>query len=125
MLALDDCLSEVMTIPGALDALVVDHTTGTAVAVGGSTEGFNAEASAAALSETLRATMDGLALSSPDGSIRVDEMIVVTDKGYHLLKPMETVFEGPLVIYLRLDLEQANLALALHRLHSISSRLTV
>ncbi|MEU7001157.1 roadblock/LC7 domain-containing protein [Nonomuraea sp. NPDC046570] len=125
MLALDDCLSEVMAIPGALDALVVDHTSGTAVAVGGGAGGFDAEVSAAALSETLRATMDGLAQASPDGTVRIDDMIVVTDKGYHLLKPLEMVFEGPLVIYLRLDLERANLALARHRLQAISGRLTV
>lgn len=124
VLGLDDCLTEVMAIPGALDALVVDHTSGMAVATSG-TDGFDASASAAALSETVRATMDGLAQACPGGTVRIDDMIVVTDQGYHLLRTLETLFDGPLVIYLHLDLERANLALARHRLHAISSRLTM
>ena len=37
---------------------------------------------------------------------------------------LETVFEGPLVLYVRLDRERANLALARYRLQAISSALT-
>ncbi|MEV5501388.1 hypothetical protein AB0M50_38945, partial [Nonomuraea fuscirosea] len=32
MLGIDTCLAEVMSIPGALDAMLVDHTSGMAVA---------------------------------------------------------------------------------------------
>lgn len=112
-----------MAIPGALDALLVDHISGMAVATRG-TDGFDASLSAAALSDALRATMEGLAHASPSGTVRIEDIIVVTDMGYHLLRPLETVFEGPLVIYLRLDLDRANLALARHRLQAISCQLT-
>jgi hypothetical protein len=123
VLGLDDCLTEVMAIPGALDAMLVDHTSGMAVAVSGPPQGVDAERSAAALTETLRATMDGLARTCPGETLRIDDMLVTTDKSHHLLKFLETVFDGPLVIYLRLDLERSNLALARHRLRAISSEL--
>ncbi|MEU6713585.1 roadblock/LC7 domain-containing protein [Nonomuraea sp. NPDC046802] len=123
MLGLDTCVAEVMSIPGALDAMLLDHTSGMAVAVSGAS-GADTARSAAALTETLRATTDGLARACPGEVVRIDDMLVTTDKGHHLLRPLETVFDGPLVIYLRLDLERSNLALARHRLRSISSQLT-
>ncbi|MEV5504789.1 hypothetical protein AB0M50_56240, partial [Nonomuraea fuscirosea] len=67
---------------------------------------------------------DGLARSCPGDVVRIDDMLVTTDKGHHLLRLLETVFEGPLVIYVRLDRERSNLALARHRLQNISSALT-
>ncbi|NUR88184.1 MAG: roadblock/LC7 domain-containing protein [Nonomuraea sp.] len=123
MLGLDNCLTEVMTIPGALDAMLVDHTSGMAVAADGTPGGVDAEASAAALTEALRATMDGLARSCPGETVRIDDMLVTTDKGHHLLRLLDTHFDGPLVIYVRLDLERSNLALARYRLQVISSQL--
>ncbi|MER5320468.1 roadblock/LC7 domain-containing protein [Streptosporangium roseum] len=123
MLGIEDCLAEVMAIPGALDAILIDQTSGMAVAVGGGSRHVDTEKSAAGLSETLRATLDGLATTSPGGTIRISDMIITTDNGHHLLRPLETVFDGPLVIYVRLDLERSNLALARHRLQALSGRL--
>ncbi|MET8333612.1 roadblock/LC7 domain-containing protein [Streptosporangium canum] len=123
MLGIEDCLTEVMAIPGALDAILIDQTSGMAVAVGGGSRHVDTEKSAAGLSETLRATLDGLATTSPGGTIRISDMIITTDNGHHLLRPLETVFDGPLVIYVRLDLERSNLALARHRLQALSGRL--
>ncbi|MFI6498855.1 roadblock/LC7 domain-containing protein [Nonomuraea typhae] len=120
MLALDDCLLSVMDIPGALDALVLDHLSGTVMASGGRGE---VEKSAPALGETLRVAMDALAGASERGTVRIDDMIVVTDDGYHLLHPVEMPFDGPLVIYVRLDLRRANLALARHHMQAITGQL--
>ncbi|GIH77950.1 roadblock/LC7 domain-containing protein [Planobispora longispora] len=123
MLGIEECLTEVMAIPGALDAILIDQTSGMAVAIGGGSRQVDTEKSAAGLSEALRATLDGLAVTSPTGTVRIRDMIVTTDEGHHLLRPLETVFDGPLAIYVRLDLERANLALALHRLQLLSGRL--
>ncbi|WP_433243156.1 roadblock/LC7 domain-containing protein [Streptosporangium sp. CA-135522] len=122
MLGIEDCLTEVMAIPGALDAILIDQTSGMAVAVGGD-HLADVEKSAAGLSETLRATLDGLAATSPGGTVRINDMIITTDNGHHLLRPLETVFDGPLVIYVRLDRDRSNLALARHRLQALSGRL--
>ncbi|GII03933.1 roadblock/LC7 domain-containing protein [Planobispora takensis] len=123
MLGIEECLTEVMAIPGALDAIVIDQTSGMVVAAGGGSLNGDVEKSAAGISETLRATLDGLAMMSPTGAVRVSDMIISTDSGYHLLRSLETVFDGPLAIYVRLDLERSNLALARHRLQALSDRL--
>ncbi|GAA3156364.1 hypothetical protein GCM10010466_54050 [Planomonospora alba] len=123
MLGIEECLTEVMAIPGALDAILIDQTSGTAVATGGGGRRLDAEKSAAGLSATLQAALDGISLTSPTGAVRINEMIVSADDGLYLLKPLDTVFDGPLVIYVRLDAERANLALARHRLQGLSGRL--
>lgn len=123
MLGIEDCLAEVMAIPGAVDAMVIDQTSGTAVAVGGGERHLDAGRSAAGLSETLRATADGLASTSPRGTVRISDVIITTDDGHHLLKPLETVFDGPLVMYVHLDAKRSNIALARHRLQNLAGRL--
>ncbi|GHH67181.1 hypothetical protein GCM10017673_13920 [Streptosporangium violaceochromogenes] len=123
MLGIEDCLAEVMAIPGAVDAMVIDQTSGTAVAAGGGEGNLDVGRSAAGLSETLRATADGLASTSAGGTVRISDMIITTDDGHHLLKPLETVFDGPLVMYVRLDSKRSNIALARHRLQNLAGRL--
>jgi hypothetical protein len=123
VLGIEDCVTEVLSIPGALGVIIVDHMSGMAVSRGGDWQHTDVDRSAAALSETLRAALDGLAITSPGGTVRVDDVIIASDRGHHLLKPVETVFEGPLLICLRLDLERSNIALARHRLRAITSRL--
>ncbi|GIH26131.1 hypothetical protein Aph01nite_44410 [Acrocarpospora phusangensis] len=120
MIGIEDCLFEAMSIPGALGAILVDHASGTAVATRGQPD---PERSASGLSEAFRATQVGLALSSPSGTVRIDDMIITTDQSYQLIKTMETPFDGPLLICVRLDLARANLGLARHRLQSISRQL--
>ncbi|MCT9930917.1 roadblock/LC7 domain-containing protein [Planotetraspora sp. A-T 1434] len=121
MIGIEDCLSEAMSIPGALDAILVDHTSGMAVAG----EGVQDPArSALGLTEAFRATLDGIALSSADGTAaRIEDVIITTDTSYHLIRPMEMMFDGPLLICLRLDLEHSNLALARRRLRTITHQL--
>ncbi|MEW9532215.1 roadblock/LC7 domain-containing protein [Microbispora sp. NPDC049125] len=120
MIGIEDCLSEAMSIPGALGAILVDHTSGMAVAEKGMPDPAR---SAAGLSEAFRATIDGVAVSSPEGSFRVEDLIITTDTSYHLIRPMEMMFDGPLLVCLRLDRERANLALARRRLLTITDQL--
>ncbi|WP_214104925.1 roadblock/LC7 domain-containing protein [Acrocarpospora catenulata] len=120
MIGIEECLAEAMAIPGALCAMLVDHASGTAIAGQGAAD---LEGSAAGLRECYRATQGGLAMSSPDGTVRIEDVIVTTDHGYQLILPMETPFDGPLLMCLRLDRGRANLALARLRLRSISHQL--
>ncbi|MEZ0075633.1 roadblock/LC7 domain-containing protein [Planotetraspora sp. GP83] len=121
MIGIEDCLSEAMSIPGALDAILVDHTSGMAVAGEGVPDPAR---SAVGLTEAFRATLDGIALSSADGTAaRIEDVIITTDTSYHLIRPMEMMFDGPLLICLRLDLERSNLALARRRLRTITHQL--
>ena len=121
MTGIEDCLLEVMAIPGALGAMLVDHASGTAVAHHGLPD---PERSASGLSETFRAAQIGLALASPVGAIRVDDIIVTTDQEYQLIKSVSTPHDGPLLICVRLDLDRANLGLARYRLQALTHAMT-
>ncbi|MET8145232.1 hypothetical protein ABZU32_33435 [Sphaerisporangium sp. NPDC005288] len=60
MLDIEDCLTDILAIPGALDALVIEDTGGTdskAVAAGRTVTDLDPQESAAALRRTLRATL--------------------------------------------------------------------
>ncbi|MFC4531249.1 roadblock/LC7 domain-containing protein [Sphaerisporangium dianthi] len=122
MLDIEDCLTDILAIPGALDVLVIEDTGSTAVAARTATR-LDPQESATALTRILHAALDGLALTSPDGTVRVEDVIITSDQGHHLLRPLETALTGPILLYLRLDLDRANLALARHRLRTISGRL--
>ena len=120
MIGIEDCMTEALAIPGASGAILVDHTSGTAVA----TQGLrDPDRSAAGLSEAFRALMDGLALSSPDGTVLIQDVIITTDRGFQVIRAMETMFDGPLLICVQLDGERANVALARQRLQAISRQL--
>jgi hypothetical protein len=117
VIGIEDCLVEAMSIPGALGAIVVDHTSGMAVAEKGVPDPAR---SAVGLSEAFRATVDAVAMTSPEGAFRIEDVIVTTDTSYHLIRPVEMIFDGPLLICLRLDLDRSNLALARRRLRTIT-----
>ncbi|WP_182906552.1 roadblock/LC7 domain-containing protein [Microbispora sp. H13382] len=120
MIGIEDCLSEAMSIPGALGAILVDHTSGMAVAGKGIPDPGRA---AAGLSEAYRATLHGIALASEETGFRIEDVIVTTGTAYHLVRPMEMMFDGPLLLCVRLDVERSNLALARRRLRTITDEL--
>jgi len=120
VIGIEDCLSEVMSIPGALDAILVEPISGMAILAEGLPDSAR---SAAGLTETFRAALEGIALASPEGTVRIGDMIITTETSHHLIRPIEMVFDGPLLICLRLDLERSNLALARRRLGTIADQL--
>jgi hypothetical protein len=123
VLDIESCLADALAIPGALDALVVEDAGG-AVVASGSITSLDPQASADAFAGSLRATLDALALSAPGGTVRVEDVIVTSDQGHHLLRPLDAGPAGQILLYLRLDPGRANLALARHRLRTIAGRLS-
>ncbi|GII56714.1 hypothetical protein Pth03_51030 [Planotetraspora thailandica] len=121
MIGIEGCLSEVMSIPGALDAILVEPISGMAILGKGVPDPVR---SAAGLTETFRAALEGVAMASPEGTVRIDDMIITTETSYHLIRPIEMAVQGTLLICLRMDLERSNLALARRRLCTITDQLT-
>ncbi|WP_200926435.1 hypothetical protein [Sphaerimonospora mesophila] len=120
MIRIEDCLSEAMSIPGALHAVLVHHASGTPVAVEGTPDPMRA---AAGMTGAFRAMLDGIALASTGRTDRIEDAIITTETSYHLIRPVEMVADGPLLLCLRLDLERANLALARRRLKTLAHRM--
>ncbi|MGW1427875.1 hypothetical protein [Streptomyces sp. NPDC001108] len=139
MPGIDECLLEVMRLPGARGAAVVDWTSGLALGTIGDSPNGDHEAAAAETAEVARmaAEQPAFALpasdpstSSKQGDVKgtappVEDVIVTTRAGYHILRFVETAFDSSVFLHLWLDRAEGNLALARIRLGEMAERLVL
>ncbi|MFE9726602.1 hypothetical protein ACFYQ5_24155 [Streptomyces sp. NPDC005794] len=134
MPGIDECLIEVMRLPGARGAAVVDWTSGLALGTIGESPSGDHEATAAETAELARmaaeqpvfaqADAPAAGLSGPPAPA-VEDVIVTTAPGYHILRFVETAFDSSVFLHLWLDRAEGNLALARIRLGEIAERLVL
>jgi hypothetical protein len=124
---IDECLLEAMTLPGARGAALVEWISGLTLGVIGEAPGGDHEAVAAQTAEYARSTAEHAVFTAgeTDGGPPVEDVVVVTASGYHLLRFLEAPYEGGVFLHLWLDRAQANLALALLRLRDLAERLVL
>jgi hypothetical protein len=99
-------LDDILTIDGAMCAAVVDA--GSGMVLGSEGAGVDMEIAAAGNTEVVRAklkTMRSLGLSDV-----IEDMLITLGRQYHIIRP-SSVKEG-LFLYVVLDKQRANLALA-------------
>lgn len=139
MPGIDECLLDVMRVPGARGAAVVDWTSGLALGTIGDSPNGDHEATAAETAEVARMAAEqpafaaGLpeASTGPDntavtgGLPPVEDVIVTTRAGYHILRFVETDFDSSVFLHLWLDRAEGNLALARIRLGEMAERLVL
>ncbi|NYE41214.1 hypothetical protein [Streptomyces fulvorobeus] len=133
MPGIDECLLEVMRLPGARGAAVVDWTSGLALGTTGESPNGDHEATAAETAEVARmaAEQPAFALPPPGGAggprpgPPVEDVIITTHTGYHVLRFVETAFDSSVFLYLWLDRAEGNLALARLRLGEMAERLVL
>lgn len=115
-----DTLAKLMEIDGIIGACIVDSNSG--MMLGSSGGGIlNLELAAAGNTEVVRAkrkTMKSLNLSDP-----IEDILITLGRQYHLLRPLAT--NDAMFIYVALDRNRANLALARHQLAVAEKDLTV
>ena len=123
MPGVDHCLQEAMAIPGAVGASIVDYTTGFPVATTGAAPNSDHEAAAAGTADVVQAaTNRSLYLSAMPHDL-LEDLIITTAGGYHLLRIVHTDFDSRLVLYLWLDRHQGNLAVARRRMQTLAAEL--
>jgi hypothetical protein len=110
-----------MAIPGAIGAGIVDCTTGVAVASAGAA--FDSGEAAAGAADVVRAATSRSLLVSAVPHDLLEDLIITTVGGYHLLRPVLTDFDGRLLLYLWLDRLHGNLALARRRVQRLADEL--
>ena len=106
MASIKQTLDDILTIDGAMCAAVVDS--GSGMILGSEGSGVDMEIAAAGNTEVVRAklkTMRALGLSDV-----IEDMLITLGRQYHILRP-SSVKEG-LFLYVVLDKQRANLALA-------------
>ena len=122
MSQLDTSIQELLSIEGATGAALVDISSGMALASGGS-PGFDLTVAAAGNSNVVRAklkTMNDLGLNG-----NIEDIMITLSSQYHLINVLNTSETSGLFVYLVLDRNTANLALARHELNAISGRISL
>ncbi|MFJ8668350.1 hypothetical protein [Streptomyces sp. NPDC093600] len=139
MPGIDECLREAMAVPGARGASLVDWTSGLALGTAGESPVGDHETTAAETAELARAAAEYDSFTAggkePAESAQsaeslskgppVEDLIVTTRGGYHLLRFVETAFDSSVFLHLWLDRDTGNLALARIRLRDLAERLVL
>jgi hypothetical protein len=112
-----------MAIPGAVGASIVDYTTGFPVATTGAAPNADHEAAAAGTADVVQAATSRSLFVSAVPHDLLEDLIITTAVGYHLLRIVQTDFDSRLVLYLWLDRVQGNLAMARRRLQTLAAEL--
>ncbi|MEU9864606.1 hypothetical protein AB0D99_27395 [Streptomyces sp. NPDC047971] len=116
-------LKETMAIEGAVGAALVDYTSGMALGTIGSTKEFDLNVAAAGNTDVVRAkvrTMEMLGLKD-----EIEDILITLGGQYHLLRLLKGRGTNGLFLYLALDKERSNLAMARHHLKRIEAELEV
>ncbi|WCM92807.1 hypothetical protein M5C99_21090 [Acidovorax sp. NCPPB 2350] len=119
MASLQDSLNQLLGIDGALCSALVDSSSGMLLGSAGS--GVDMELAAAGNTEVVRAklkTIRSLGLND-----KIDDILITLGRQYHVIRP-SSGHEG-LFIYLVLDKERSNLALARRKVQEIEQNLSV
>lgn len=119
MANIKDSMEALLTIDGALCAMVVDSTSGMMLGQAGA--GVDLEVAAAGNTEVVRAklkTMRNLGLDDV-----IEDILITLGKQYHIIRPMAKQ-EG-LFIYLVLEKTKSNLALARRKTQDVEQNLSL
>ena len=122
MMNIDTALKEAMSIAGAVGVALVDYESGMSLGTSGGGDWLDLEVAAAGNTEVVRSklrVMSSLALNDS-----IEDILITLHRQYHLIRLMNSS-RNSLFLYLVLDRERANLALARHYLKRIEADLQV
>ncbi len=121
MATVDHTLNQAMTIEGAIAAALVDFDSGmTLGAVGG---GIDLELAAAGNTEVVRAKVRTMrTLGLPDG---IEDILITLSTQLHLIRLLQSQNGQGLFLYLVLERDRANLAMARRQLLNLERDLAI
>jgi hypothetical protein len=120
---LDIALKDAMQIEGSIGAALVDYTSGMALGVAGGNRDLDLTVAAAGNTDVIRAKMRTIELLNLNE--RIEDILITLDTQYHLIRPITGRSGTGLFLYLALNKDRANLALARRQLQQIEVNLDV
>jgi hypothetical protein len=118
---IETALKEAMQIDGAIGVAVVDYDSGMTLGMLGGGKFLDLEVAGAGNTEVVRAkmrTMGSLGLND-----EIEDILITLGRQYHIIRPLAGGQQ--LFLYLALDRQKANLALARLSLKRVEADLTV
>ncbi|MFE5948123.1 hypothetical protein [Streptomyces sp. NPDC056480] len=116
-------LKEAASIEGAIGAALVDYTSGMALGTIGGGKELDLNMAAAGNTDVVRAkvrTMEMLGLGE-----EIEDILITLGRQYHMIRLLKGQGKTGLFLYLALDKDRANLAMARHQLKKIEAELDV
>ena len=121
---IETALKEAMTIDGALGVSLVDWESGMSLGASGGGKYLDLDVAAAGNTEVIRAKMRTVEALRLDDTI--EDILITLGRQYHLIRLLRSPRNGQgLFLYLVLDRERANLALARHALRRIEAEISL
>ncbi|MEV6237583.1 hypothetical protein [Lentzea sp. NPDC051838] len=122
---IETALKEAMTITGAVGAALVDYDSGMSLGALGGGDWLNLEVAAAGNTEVVRSKQR--VISALKLNDEIEDILITLQRQYHLIRLLAPTKRGGsrLFLYLVLDRDRANLALARHSLRAIEADLAV
>jgi predicted regulator of Ras-like GTPase activity (Roadblock/LC7/MglB family) len=122
MADIEQSLQEIMRIPGALGAAVVDYSSGMTLGSAGNGH-IDVELAAAGDTEVMRAKM--AMMETLHLKETIEDILVTLTSQFHLIRPVSSAGGEGLFIYAAFDKDHSNLALARRGIHNVERTLEV
>jgi hypothetical protein len=120
---IESALKSAMDISGALGVALVDWESGMSLGASGGGKYLDLDVAAAGNTEVIRAKMRTMEALRLDDSI--EDILITLSKQYHLIRLLRSPRNGQgLFLYLVLDRQKANLAMARHSLKRIEAEIS-
>jgi hypothetical protein len=110
-------LDDILTIDGAIATALVDSNSG--MMLGHAGGGVDLEGAAAGNTEVVRSKMKTMSLLKLKDNI--EDMLITLGKQYHIIRPLAS--KAGLFLYIVLDKQRANLALARRKVQEVEGSL--
>jgi hypothetical protein len=110
-------LDDILTIDGAIATALVDSNSG--MMLGHAGGGVDLEVAAAGNTEVVRSKMKTMSLLKLKDNI--EDMLITLGKQYHIIRPLAS--KAGLFLYIVLDKQRANLALARRKVQEVEGSL--
>ncbi len=120
---MDVALKDTMQIDGAVGAALVDHTSGMALGTVGGGKDLDLTVAAAGNTDVVRAKLRAMEMLNL--TEKVEDILITLDTQYHLIRPLGARSGRGLFLYLVLNKDRANLAMARHQLRAIERTIDI
>ncbi len=116
-----ETLGKLMELDGAVGTCLVDSNSGMMLGSAGGGGAFNLEVASAGNTEVVRAKRK--TMRSLDLKDEIEDILITLGKQYHLIRPLGS--NDAIFIYIVIDKQRGNLAMARHQLAAVEKNLVV